>query len=330
MSNDTDAALPRARGRAAGCSPSAPAAGAAAKSVLDAIPLPLLVRSPAGQVAFANGPARELLRLTPEEAEHAALTLIQQDAAQERPLYLLVVAQTPQRTIEALRAEVEVAPGELLEVLLVEPCAGAPLPTGERLLGALDRRSDAVRRATNALLWQRAVRRCAPNAAAGPRLAGGEQPGRKPERSAWLEPRGLAARLLRRVRRFLRRGRQWQLVADVRLERGDRAVRADEVAVAQVILSGLDLLAAGACGGALALRATEVGCRLRIVLDASGLEGNRDAPDLRGQSSLVRSLAPILKAHEATLEIHRDGRGSRRVIFTMPTVRRRDALERRD
>ncbi len=314
MNRDTDAAPPRARGRAAGSSPREPAGSAEASRLLEAIPLPLLVRSPGGRLALANGPARALLRLTPEEAEEAVLTLIQQDATSGRAVYLLVVARTPQRTLEAVRGALEILPGEVLEVLLVEPPAGASLPAGERLLAALDRQNDAVRRATNALLWRRAAR-----------PAEAPQPGRIPERRAWLEPRGLAARLLRRVRRFLSRGHACSLAADIRLERGNRMVRADEVAIAQVVLSGIELLAGGTQGGPITLRAAEVGCRVRIVLDASELQGDASALDLRHKERLVQELAPILKAHEATFEVHRDGKGSRRVIFTMPTAPRRDA-----
>jgi len=300
------------------------------------LPVPLLARNRNGSVLFANEAALGVLRLSAEELYCAQVTRVQGAGAggrDEPESFLLSVDQTLQRRVRARSGEIELERGGRQEVLVLEELDRAEGPELQTMIQLLERKSDAVQQAANTLLWnhvhqkpdrwnqsaRRLKTRVRELKTDVRRLAGISLEEQTFERMAWIAPRLLFADVVRRVRRHLSPGVPFRLHLDHDLLATGRLARVDPVDVAQLVLTGLDLLSAGASGGGLFLRATEAGCRLRMVVDASGLAGAEEPPDLRSRQAVTRELTPILRNHQATFEVHRDGHGHHRVVLTLPT-----------
>ena len=304
--------------------------------------MPLLAKHRDGSLLFANETALLTLRLSAAELAEAQVTCIQGaegTSPGEPGSFLLSLNQTLQRRLRAHSSKIELSPGLIREVLLLEPLDPPEGVQLKDLIRLLEQKSDAVQKAANTLLWNHANRKAdrwnqsarrlktrvreLRNGVA--RLLGISQAEQTRERLDWMPPRLLLADLVLRVRRHLSSKLPIRLHLDHDLAAGERLAQADPVAVAQVVLTGLDLLSENATGGQVWLRATEAGFRLRIVIDGCLLSGADEPPDLSSRQATTRELTPILRAHQATFEVHRDGHGRRKVILTLPTHPDRDA-----
>ncbi|MBL8765897.1 MAG: hypothetical protein JNL94_00935 [Planctomycetes bacterium] len=139
-------------------------------------------------------------------------------------------------------------------------------------------------------------------------------------RRRFMTTRALAADVVRRVRRHSGKVATEPVRAHHRLERGHegtRLVRVDPVGIAQLVLSGVLLLAESdsPCTG---IQFALVGLQLRIVIEGEASRAAGIFPDLRRQTALLRSIRPILSEHDATFSVERDKRGSRRVVISVP------------
>ena len=307
--------------------------------VLDVLPVPILIRERSGSISLANAEALLALKLSRSELNRTQITRIGESADSGSGLFLLSLDQTLQRRIQAKTARLELLPGSSQEVLVIEPPQRSGSLDARDLLELLDRQSEAVQQAANSLLWDhKNQKRESWNRSARllktrvrelrdeiGRLQGEGGQTAPESRLVWVSPRALLSNLLRRTRRHLGPEGPFRLRLDHDLGQTDRILHADPVAVTKVLLTGLDLLSKSASGGTAWIRATETGCRLRLVLDGSELAGAEDPPDLRRRRSTVQELTPILRESEATFEVHRDSQGQRKVLLTLPTHPDRDS-----
>lgn len=139
-------------------------------------------------------------------------------------------------------------------------------------------------------------------------------------RRRFMTTRVLAADVVRRVRRHAGKVATEPVRAQHRLQRGlegARLVQVDPVGIAQLVLSGILLLAESdsPCAG---IQFALVGLQLRIVVEGEPSRAAGIFPDLRRQTALLRSIRPILSEHDATFSVERDKRGSRRVVVSLP------------
>lgn len=139
-------------------------------------------------------------------------------------------------------------------------------------------------------------------------------------RRRFMTTRVLAADVVRRVRRHAGKVATAPVRAQHRLQRdheGSRLVQVDPVGIAQLVLSGVLLLAESdsPCNG---IQFALVGLQLRIVIEGEASRAAGIFPDLRRQTALLRSIRPILSEHDATFSVERDKRGSRRVVVSLP------------
>lgn len=305
-------------------------------AILGALPVPLLVRARGGRVAYINPVACSVLRLTEQEAAgDVRVTRIQRNPDHEPSLYLLAFGGAIQRRIQARSAAVDDPGGERLDLLVVEPPHERDGGQAERILKIVARRTESLGQAVDQMRHEgsrdgrsilRVQTRLRELRDTISRLRSAESDDE--QRMAWHEPRALLADLVRRIQRHHGPAASWRLGLEHELERpgpNSRMLWIDPVAVAQIVLSGIDLFRPGSEGGVILLRSREVGFRLRLVIDGSDLPDQRGAADLKGRNALIRQLSPILLAQGATFEVHRGAGARNQVILTLPTHPARDA-----
>ncbi len=276
--------------------------------VMDDLPVPILVRESDGALAAANAAARRGLRLDDDPPLRTNLTRIRRAGMDGLTVYLVTVDGDPHRRIEGLALPLGRSARSSLELIAFEwdevaPATAAsvpaevPEPIRSFLLGLSDRRDATEPRPENARPRQAAGRRSMP-------------------------ARALLAEVLRRARRFAAADAECRVHSrrDGRLDH--RVVLAAPVEVAQVVLNGLELLSGTprtARADRIRLHAAIAGGRLRIALETTHDPSLTPSPNLLRHRALTRSIAPILRTHAATFEVHHGSNGSRRVILTLPT-----------
>lgn len=311
--------------------------------LLEDLTLALLVRERRGRLCFANRAAREQLSLAEAEVESAGLTSLgEADGGVET--FLLTLDQAAQRPLRGRRLRTPI--GSDLDLVQIEPDrdgerSDEPSSAGPRSLEAIARAALALRALAPAHRERAAAEamanlrrhlgevRTALAAAAGVNRAPPRTPAAAVDLPAPRPTRVLCAEVTRRLRRHLHREGRRSIEPAFDLPRsGGRPCAAPAIEVARILLHGLELLGAGTAALPAVLRGAEVGCRLRLVLDAESDEsgesaapgGLADGPDLRHHDAVVRELAPALRRLGAIFELHRDQRGLRRVILSLPTA----------
>jgi len=242
-----------------------------ARDVLDALPVPAIVRDRRGAILHANATAVQALALPADEVRVARLALIGADDRNGVARYLLTINRATRRRISARRVVWPAQGPDEADLLILEE---APASHSHGRLTSVSART-------------------------------------------------LVAAIARRIRQHRRRdhradGDQMRLVLVHDLGRRDARVEADPVDLAQILLSGWDVLLGDGGRGALVLNVTVSGRRLRFTLDGSALAGCDDAPDLRSHQVLLRTLEPILGTHRASIEVHHDDHGTRRFLLSLP------------
>lgn len=304
-----------------------------------AMPGPIVARAKDGAVlAWSSAAAREF-RLSPEQWESATLTRISRARPLDpgRELFLLSIDCRPERRVHARAGELAVAPGVAIDLVAIEPppdvAAPVPAPDGgtaaslerelkaaalaaERLLRA--QRDGKVTRAGVERLANRLGR-----AAAAARLRGG---GRPAGGRVWIGSRDLLARLLQRLRRQNANAERPRVAVVDESRQSGRLLHLDPIGAAELFLNAVGLVLDDTAARALVLRCSSVGCRLQISVEVSPAASPLSEPlTLEDRSARLRDLAPLVRRHGATLELHTDAASGSKVVITLPTWPERDS-----